>query len=313
MRLTLENLPYRIKNRIGMLLSPIDKWIIRYVTYPFIKKKMSKFTILDSWQSIDYIKVHKCSLSRYGDGEIQVILGLGNGFQTPNKELGERLKEIFYANDAPNHIIGISKNFQTVDGLICPMNYWPIITVKYYSLLSNLLTTTKTYLNASFTRFYFEREDKSRSYEQLTKIREIWEDKDIAIVEGCKTRSGVGNDLYDNAKSIKRILGPATNAFDMYEDMLTAIKTYVENDTMVIMAYGMTATVLAYDLAKLGYWALDLGHLDIEYEWFRAGGMIRENINNKYINEIPNGDIVEDCKDPKYLSQIVCDLTCKEK
>lgn len=29
--------------------------------------------------------------------------------------------------------------------------------------------------------------------------------------------------------------------------------------------------MLSYELAKLGYQAIDLGHLDIEYEWFRMG------------------------------------------
>ena len=37
---------------------------------------------------------------------------------------------------------------------------------------------------------------------------------------------------------------------------------------MIIIALGPTATVLAYDLAKEGYQALDMGHFDIEYEWY---------------------------------------------
>ena len=39
-------------------------------------------------------------------------------------------------------------------------------------------------------------------------------------------------------------------------------------DKLFILALGPMATVLAYDLARLGYRALDLGHIDIEYEWF---------------------------------------------
>lgn len=53
--------------------------------------------------------------------------------------------------------------------------------------------------------------------------------------------------------------------------MLQAIKDHVSKDRLILLSYGMTATVLAYDLAKLGYWAVDLGHLDLEYEWYLHG------------------------------------------
>ena len=36
----------------------------------------------------------------------------------------------------------------------------------------------------------------------------------------------------------------------------------------MLIALGPTATILAYDLAEKGVQALDVGHIDIEYEWF---------------------------------------------
>lgn len=131
----------------------------------------------------------------------------------------------------------------------------------------------------------------------------------MVIVEGVETRSGIGNDLYDNATSLQRILGPATNAFDMYDKMLETIIQHVSKDKLILLCYGMTATVLAYDLAKLGYWAIDLGHLDIEYEWFKLGITKRIAIKGKFTNEASGGNKVEECTDPKYLSQIICDIT----
>ena len=47
----------------------------------------------------------------------------------------------------------------------------------------------------------------------LQKIYAI-KDRDVIICEGEKTRMGVGNDLLDNCKSIKRIICPSENAFD---------------------------------------------------------------------------------------------------
>jgi len=40
------------------------------------------------------------------------------------------------------------------------------------------------------------------------KLKKIWDGKDIIIIESEKSRLGVGNDLFDNTKSIKRILCP---------------------------------------------------------------------------------------------------------
>jgi hypothetical protein len=79
-------------------------------------------------------------------------------------------------------------------------------------------------------------------------------------------------------------------------------------DRLVLVALGPTATILAYDLALKGYQCIDIGHLDIEYEWFinkididkktpvkgkyvnEAGGMPTSSFDeityNKYLNEI---------------------------
>ena len=37
-------------------------------------------------------------------------------------------------------------------------------------------------------------------------LKRIWDGKDIVIVEGEKTKLGMGNDLLSNAKSIRRII-----------------------------------------------------------------------------------------------------------
>ena len=37
----------------------------------------------------------------------------------------------------------------------------------------------------------------------------------------------------------------------------------------MIVVLGPTATILAYDLAKAGYQALDIGHLGKAYDWLK--------------------------------------------
>lgn len=58
------------------------------------------------------------------------------------------------------------------------------------------------------------------------KIQKLWDGKDIIIIEGENSRNGVGNDLYSNTKSIKRIIGPSKNAFTKID----IIKKFVINN-----------------------------------------------------------------------------------
>ncbi len=47
----------------------------------------------------------------------------------------------------------------------------------------------------------------------------IFTDKNILLVEGKYSHSGVGNDMFDKAASVKRILGLNKNAFAKYDDI----------------------------------------------------------------------------------------------
>lgn len=110
-------------------------------------------------------------------------------------------------------------------------------------------------------------------------------------------------------RSIRRILCPAENAFDRYEEILKECLKQ-SRDKLFLIALGPTASVLAFDLAREGYHAVDIGHADITYEWLlRNGGRGREAIPGKYSNESINGYLVEDIDNPEYKRQIISDLS----
>ena len=281
-----------------------------YVLLPIIKRQFHDIRILDSIASINYIINHHCSVSRFGDGEFDLIEGRKVGYQEPNKRLAAMLKQVLQSN-LPNHMIGIPRPLRDTTMLRKQSKeFWErFFLVHHGKSVRKLLSTKKIYLDTQLSRFYIENRDKEYSKVIFANLRKIWDNRDIVIVEGTKTRSGVGNDLYNNAKSIQRILGPATNAIDKYDEMLNAIRKNVSKDNLIMLSYGPTATVLAYDLAKLGYQAIDIGHLDIEYEWMKRGVQTKIVIEGKYTNETKGGEIVDDCNDVQYLSQIICDIT----
>ena len=285
-----------------------------YIADPLARRPFQSLNILDSFESIRYIIDHRCSISRYGDGELSFFWGVKEGYQVVDEKLIAGLKHVLQATDAPNHVVGIPYYVKNVDGTVkITRTLWGDFMRKYGKRLRPFFSDKRTYIDTQISRFYIEYYDRDRSTRQLQMLKQIWEGRDVVIVEGNQSRTGVGNDLYSNAKSLHRILGYSKNAFSHYDEMLRAITLHVkpEEKKLILLSYGPTATILSYDLAKLGYQAVDLGHLDIEYEWYRKGDMSGGVVEGKYTNEAKGGDAVIECDDELYHKQIICDITKK--
>ena len=81
----------------------------------------------------------------------------------------------------------------------------------------------------------------------------------------------------------------------------------MDKNILVLISLGPTATVLACDLSKLGYQALDIGHMDIQYELFLRNATDMIQIPYKFVNEYNGGknESVEEIKDENYYNQII--------
>ena len=74
----------------------------------------------------------------------------------------------------------------------------------------------------------------------------------------------------------------------------------------MLIALGPTASVLAYDLNKNGYQAIDFGHADIQYELYLRNSTEMIKIPFKLVNEYDSGrNQIDDIKDFNYYNQIV--------
>ncbi|MCI8512979.1 MAG: DUF1792 domain-containing protein [Lachnospiraceae bacterium] len=247
------------------------------------------------------------SMSRYGDGELNMILGRNfSTFQSSDEALIQRLKQILKSN-LSNHIVCLPDIYGDFYNRNEEHKNW------FRRHLADggreydyrIFDMDRVYYNAFITRPYKDYVDKRGVEERFLELRLLWENRDVTIIEGEKTRFGVGNDLISNAVSCERILGPAVNAFEKYRELLAAAKK-TDRDRLILIALGHTATVLAYDLAAEGYQALDIGHLDIEYEWFLRKTDKKIPIEGKFVNEAPLGRIVaEPIGDKKYLDEII--------
>jgi glycosyltransferase family protein len=254
-------------------------------------------------ETLDKIINDKCSVSRYGDGEFNIMIGKSQFFQKYDNDLRLRLIEII-KSQGKNHIVCIPDVFDNLKRFTeDSKKYW----IRYLSFNRNKiywkLDLKKEYYDAMVTRLYMDYKDKRKAEERFLKFRMLWEGKEVVLVEGEQSRLGIGNDLFDNASLIKRIICPAVNAFEKYDEILAAIKKH-DKSKLILIALGPTATVLAYDLSLMGYRALDIGNVDIEYEWFLNKALEKFPVKNKYIGEVPNGTKVGEIHDHKYESEI---------
>ncbi|MDR2870426.1 MAG: GT-D fold domain-containing protein, partial [Deferribacteraceae bacterium] len=77
---------------------------------------------------------------------------------------------------------------------------------------------------------------------------------------------------------------PPANAWDEYDTIFEAAKKY-STDWLVLISAGPTATVLAYDLYKVGYQALDIGHIAASLKEVYDGAPIPERTPFRNENE----------------------------
>lgn len=80
----------------------------------------------------------------------------------------------------------------------------------------------------------------------------------------------------------------------------------IDKKTLILISLGPTATVLVYDILKLGNQIIDFGHFDIHYEYYLRNATKAIRIHNKYVNEVIGGSLnITSITDKKYYEQII--------
>ena len=269
-----------------------------------------RFSVMSMEETTEYIKRTGCSIARFGDGEFGLINGARKpSFQDENEELAMRLCEVCKCED-PRLLVCVPHSFKTTkDCNEFARRFWDWWIWdndnlrKVADILQLSPWRTRVFGDAQITRPYMDWKDKSLAGERFQRLISLWEDRDVVVIEGEQTRLGVGNDLLNRARSVRRILCPAVNAFNKYHEILSAARRF-DKDSLFLLALGPTATVLAYDLAMDGYQALDIGHIDIEYEWYLQGAESKVSIAGKFTQEAHETNTAE-INDPGYMAQII--------
>lgn len=258
-------------------------------------------------ETLDYIIEHNSSLVRFGDGEINMLAGHSIPYQDYDEELVSIMRDIISQESREELVVclpdAFTDRFRFTSWAI---PFWKDHMDHYMDFYRELCSDS-WYGSTFVSRPYIDFEDKSQAKSQFQKLKSIWKNRDLLIVEGATSRSGVGNDLFDEANSIKRIICPSHSAFSRVHEIEEEIEKYAAG-RLILCMLGPTAKVLAYHLSQKGYQVLDIGHIDSEYEWMKMGAKTKVKFSHKHTAEYNFDQDIEFIEDETYNSQIVAKI-----
>lgn len=259
-------------------------------------------------ETLDYVIAHNSSVARFGDGEMDIITGHGIPYQDYDETLAKELAGIMSMQSNERLVVCLSDVFEGRERYnTYAADFWKSHLERYHDYYEKLCKAD-WYGSTFISRPYIDLVDKTKSVGYFNKLKSLWEGRDILIVEGKTSRSGVGNDLFDKASSIKRIICPSKNAYDKIAEIHNEITKHASG-RLILLMLGPTAKVLAKNLSEEGYQAIDIGHIDSEYEWFRMGATSKVKLPNKHTAEHNFDENIIFDDDKEYEGQIVADLS----
>ena len=279
----------------------------------FKQEELFDISVMSIDETLDELMKTEKSLVRFGDGEFNLINGKSIAYQEYREDLAQEMREILlHAGDIENKVlICLPEIFEIFKGHFLQNEdsekFWKQVLDDYGRFFQETCQT-KGYGSTWISRLYIDNKDKSHAVTQFEKLKSLFEYKDILIVEGATTRSGVGNDLFNKALSIKRIICPSHHAFSKVDAIQQAILDHAKG-RLILLMLGPTAKILACRLSRLGYRALDLGHIDSEYEWMQMKAETKVQLKHKHTAEFNFDQDIEFINDEGYNRQIVVDLS----
>ena len=279
----------------------------KLINKDMLGKQLDPIQVKGIDETLDYIIENKSSLVRFGDGEINMLAGHSIPYQDYDEELVSTMRDIIGQESRKELVVCLPDAF--TDRF--RFTYWAIPFWKdhmdHYMDFYRELCSDSWYGSTFVSRPYIDFEDKSQAKAQFEKLKSIWENRDLLIVEGATSRSGVGNDLFDEANSIKRIICPSHSAFSRVHEIEEEIEKHAAG-RLILCMLGPTAKVLAYHLSRKGHQVLDIGHIDSEYEWMKMGAKTKVKFSHKHTAEYNFDQDIEFIEDETYNSQIVAKI-----
>lgn len=262
----------------------------------------NKIHIYSVDETLDELLNTEKSMVRFGDSDIVMISGKNTIFQDARTEISDGLKRVIQS-EYEELMIALPDTFGDL-GIYVPSSqlFWQDHLLFFRKIYYEYCRSDRVYYNSFVSRGYMIYADKSNSDRWFAKFKQVFEGRNLVVVEGCTAHNGVGNDLFGKAKSVERIVCPSRDAYQVRDKILEECLKY-EKDKLFLIALGVTAKALVEELFLKGYRVLDIGNLDMEYEWFlqRAERKV-QLLKHQVVGEAANKAAGYE----EYLAQVKC-------
>ncbi|WP_051524663.1 GT-D fold domain-containing glycosyltransferase [Pseudobutyrivibrio sp. MD2005] len=274
------------------------------------EKRTQTKIIVSAEQCLKKIIYESKSLTRFGDGEFEIMLNRDRPwFQKYNESLAYELLEVMNTEN-DELLIAIPDEFDSLEQYTDEAAFWIRSYIwDKHDEIEQLIDTNRTYYDSYVSRPYLIYRDKTQAKKIFNLWKQVWKGRDILLIEGANTRNGLGNDLFNEVKSLSRIICPAKDAFSIYESIIEAVLKNIRKEILLLISLGPTATVLVKKFVEYGYQAIDIGQIDNEYEWYQMAAKERIPIKGKAVPELNERLINEDLYSEDVKKQILIDLT----
>lgn len=261
------------------------------MVFPLFKRITQSPEIMSLDETMEHL-LNGYSIARFGDGELQAITqNIDNSFQSSSDSLSvaiacalqRKRSKLLVAIAQP-----IALNFEGMTEQA--KDYWQPLLLKNWYAWRSALDTHSIYGNAMVTRPFFDyrgRHTSQQTGDIFDQFKTLWNSRRVLIVEGQYSRFGVGDDLLNSARDVRRIIAPAENAFEKYNEIKESIDRCLSTNQfdLVLLSLGQTASILVADSYNNDVQMIDIGHLDIEYNWYLDSSESKIGIAGKWVNE----------------------------
>ena len=203
------------------------------------------------------------SIARFGDGEFNMCIGRHKSFQRYDECLVARLKEIL-VSDESGFLVGINTIRSEADLTVI----WKKFIIRRGHRVLALLDRDRTYESSTITTVFPSEPTAFENHVVL--LKSIWAGRKVVFVVGADSRFFFEKELFDNIARYEFVYGPAKNAFAKYDELIKQVTNY-DKDWLIMISLGPTATVMTYDLFRLGYQAIDLGQTPSRFHLAKYG------------------------------------------
>ena len=265
----LNNIKFLIKNDLTRLPDSIMEDCVFELDElrDYLLAKAPK--ILDPSESLALLAKHPKSFARFGDGEVSIIQGKDHTFQKYDPLLAEKMLRVLrtkrddlYIGLNRKYFHSVMLNNVTEEG----RRFHRINDASLRHFFMNEANPENQYLDGVCFGGYFIYGDNSAYAELVRRKKQLFEGRKVAVVTGKSVLEKLDYDIFELASSKIIIDAPSKNAFSSYDEILRDISQNVSKDTLICLILGQTATVMAADLADMGYIAWDTGHIAKDYD-----------------------------------------------